>query len=118
MLGVRVPPHPRADVAPDADGKVGPDKKGLSVAPGLVAMPQGLVPERLREKRPGARGSNRLRVFRAGEGSFQRARVADALEMVPTSPKHGVLQPIQPARLDDYQRELAATQQMWRVDEA
>jgi hypothetical protein len=117
MLGVRVPPHPRADVTPDADGNVGPDKKGLSVAPGIAAMPQGLVPERLREKRPGARGSNSLRVFRLGEGPFQHAPVNDALELVPTSPKHGILQPIQPKHLHDYQRDLAVTQPMWRVDE-
>jgi len=117
MLGVRVPPHPRADVTPDADGNVEPNKKGLSVAPGLAAMPPGLVPERLRDKRPGARGSNRLHVFRLGERDFLRAPVGDALELAPTSLKHGVLQPIRKTPLTDYHRDLAATQQQWSVDE-
>ena len=116
MLGARVPPHPRADVHPDADGNVGPRGEGLSVAPSLAALPQGLVPERLRDKRPGARGSNSLRVFRLGDGSFSRSAVGDSLELAPTSSKHGVLQPKRPMTLGDYQGHLAATKTRW-VDE-
>lgn len=117
MLGARVPPHPRADVHPDADGNIGPTGEGLSVAPSLAALPQGLVPERLRDKRPGARGSNSLRVFRAGEGSFCRAPVGDSLELLPTSTKHGVIQPNRRMPLEDYQQHLTATKTQWIVDE-
>jgi hypothetical protein len=117
MLGARVPPHPRADVLPDSSGNVGPVGKGLSVAPSLAALPQPLVPKRLRDKRLGARGSNTLRVFRLGEGSFVRAPVGSSLELLPTSPKHGVIQPVKAAPLADYQNHLAATQALWEVDE-
>lgn len=117
MLGARVPPHPRADVLPDPDGNVGPIGKGLSVAPSLRVLPQVLVPERLRNKRPGARGSNNLRVFRLGEGTFVRAPVGDSLELLPTSPEHGVIQPVRTTPLSEYQKHLATTQTLWTVDE-
>src|SRR5438552_1280881 len=64
MLGVRLPPDNPADVHPDADGNVLPVQEGLSVAPDLKALPLSLVPERLRSRRPGARGSNDMRLFR------------------------------------------------------
>lgn len=118
MLSARVPPHPRADVHPDPGGNVGPVGEGLSVSPNLTALPASLVPERLRDKRPGARGTNALRVFRLGNRSFVRASLGSALELLPTSSKHGVLQPIQPTPIQDYQKELAATQALWVVDEA
>ena len=110
MLGVRLSPHPRADVHPDPNGNVGPVGEGLSVAPNLTALPPSLVPERLRDKRPGARGTNALCVFRAGNGNFVRASLGGALELLPTSSKHGVVQPIRPTPIKDYENELAATQ--------
>ncbi len=118
MLGARVPPHPRADIHPDASGNVVPIGGGLSVAPYLGALPPSLVPERLRDKRPGARGTNTLRVFRLGNGSFVRAALGSALELLPTSSKHGVLQPLGPTPIQDYQKELAATRGHWLVDES
>ncbi|NUQ76979.1 MAG: hypothetical protein HUU21_25880 [Polyangiaceae bacterium] len=116
-LGVRVPPHPRADVHPDSSGNVGPIGEGLSVAPSLRKLPQVLVPERLRDKRPGARGSNTLQVFCLGEGAFVRAPVGDSLELFPTSSSHGVIQPIRTTPVEEYQQHLAATQTLWTVDE-
>lgn len=110
MLGARVPPHLRADVHPDPGGNVGSAGEGISVSPSLTALPASLVPERLRDKRPGARGINTLRVFRLGNGAFLRAPLGSALELLPTSPKHGVVQPIRPTPIEDYQQELAATQ--------
>lgn len=118
MLGVRLPPHPRADVHPEADGTVKPGNKGMSVAPSLAALPQALVPERLRGIRPGARGSDRLKVFRLEAAALQNAGVSDALELVPTSSKHGVVQPSRPMLVIEYQGHLAATQTFWAVDEA
>jgi hypothetical protein len=118
MLGPRVPPHPRADVHPDPGGNVGPIGEGISVAPNLTALPASLVPERLRDRRPGARGSNELRVFRAGSESFVRAPLGTALELFPNKPKHGVVQPMQPMPIKDYEQALAATQDHWVVDES
>lgn len=117
MLGARVPPHPRADVHPDPSGSVGPVGEGLSVAPGLATLPLPLVPQRLRDKRPGARGRNTLQVFSLGEKGFSRAAVGSSLELMPTSSKHGVVQPIGPMPIGEYQEQLAATQAFWRVDE-
>src|SRR5271170_8094039 len=56
MLGARLPPDVPADVHPDAEGNVARGGEGLSVAPNLKALPLRLVPERLRDRRPGARG--------------------------------------------------------------
>ena len=117
MLRARVPPHPRADIHPDMSGAVASVGEGISVAPGLKELPQVLVPARLREKRPGARGSNALVVFRFGHGPFARCPVGSALELVPTSSQHGVVQPVRPTPIDDYQSDLAATQTLWEVDE-
>ena len=117
MLGPRVPPHPRADVHPDPSGAVGPIGEGLSVAPSLAVLPQVLVPKRLRDKRPGACGKNALQVFRLGEKSFARGTVGDALELVPTSSDHGIVQPIRAMPLAEYQEHIAATQALWQVDE-
>lgn len=113
MLGARVPPHQRADVRLDPDGSVGPGSGGISVAPRITALPQGLVPERLRALRPGARGSNTLRVFRLGEARFGDTPVGDSLRLLPTTPKHGVLEARQSMPLNTYQQELAATQKLW-----
>jgi hypothetical protein len=117
MLRARLPPDPRADVHPDASGHVGPTKEGLSVCPSLRLLPPSLVPERLREQRPGARGENALRVFCLGNESFVRAPIGTSLELLPTSSKHGVVQPVRSMPVQDYQQALAATQTLWVVDE-
>ena len=117
MLGACVPPSVPTDVHPDGEGKVGPCSEGLSVAPRLTALPPSRVPERLGHLRHGARGNNTHRVFRIGEANFERAPLGDSLELMPTSSKHGVIQPLQRMSIGDYQRELAATQRLWVVDE-
>ena len=101
-----------------ADGTVKPSNRGMSVAPSLAALPQALVPERLRGIRPGARGSDRLKVFRLETVALQSAGISDFLELVPTSSKHGVVQPSRPMLVIEYQGHLAATRPFWTVDEA
>lgn len=113
MLGVRLPPDNPADVHPDAAGNVAPTKEGLSVAPNLKALPLRLVPERLRGRRLGARGSDDLRLFRLGGGPFQRSSIATGLELEPTSKTHGVVRPSTPMPVGDYQERLAATKPRW-----
>jgi hypothetical protein len=116
MLGVRVPPDAPADVRPDAEGNVACGAEGLSVAPSLKALPPRLVPERLRSSRPGARGTDDLRLFRLGEGPFQPSDIADELELQPTSNTHGVVRPRAPMHVTRYQERVAATKPRW-IDE-
>jgi hypothetical protein len=113
MLGVTLPPADRADVHPDPAGMVVPGNEGLSVAPDLKSLPLGLVPERLRSKRQGARGPDELRLFRLGEGLFQRSDIAQELELQPTSRKHGVVRPRAAMHVDQYQARLADTKPRW-----
>jgi hypothetical protein len=113
MLGVIVP----TDIHPDAEGWVTPNGTGLSVGPSLTQLPPGRVPERLRDKRRGARGNNSLLVFRIEMTSFRQAPVGDRLELKPTSKKHGVVQPSRRTLINDYQEDLANTQRLWTVDE-
>jgi hypothetical protein len=116
MLGARLPPDNRADVQPDAEGNVARGGEGLSVAPNLKALPPFLVPKRLRDLRPGALGSNDLRLFRLGEGPFEPSNIAEDLELQPTSKTHGVVRPRAPMQVDHYQARLAATKPRW-IDE-
>lgn len=113
MLGVVV----SVDIHPDEAGRIEPSGEGLSVAPSLKMLPPGRIPERLRDKRPGARGRNELRVFRVGTMGFHQAHLGDRLELKPTSKRHGVVQPRHQTHIDDYQRDLASTQSSWTVDE-
>lgn len=53
-LGVR----PGIDIDLDVQGNVEVNGKGMSVAPTLRSMPLLRIPKRLRDKVPGARGSN------------------------------------------------------------
>ena len=116
MLGARLPPDSPADVQPDAEGNVARGGEGLSVAPSLKALPLRLVPERLRDRRPGARGSDDLRLFRLGEAPFQPSNIAEELELQPTSKTHGVVRPRAPMHVHHYQARLAATKPRW-IDE-
>ena len=109
MLGASLPPTIPADISPSSDGMVGPGDSGMSVAPSLRALPPGLVPERLRDLRPGARGRNDARLFRLGDGPFRSAPINADLEQLPTSKKHGVVRPARDLHIDDFQAALAFT---------
>lgn len=118
-LGVRVaPPGERADVHPDADGKVAPGE-GMSVAPHWKRLPPGLIPERLKEIAPKARGENALKCFRHGQGTFIHGPVAAGLVFAVDQKKktHGIVEPEQRIAVASFQDALAATQSDWQVDE-
>jgi hypothetical protein len=112
-LGVRVP----ADIAPDPANAVHPGTGGMSVVPKLTDLPAELVPRRLHNLLPRARGSNSLRIWAHGEGSFVAALVAQGLVRAPDRPGHGTLQPDQSMPLDDYEKALAATRDNWIINE-
>jgi hypothetical protein len=117
MLGVRVPPHPRADVKPDQNGMVQTGMGGMSVSPGWRDLPPFLIPSRLGKLAPGARGSNKLTCFRFGEGSFGNAPVTQSLTLVVNRPTHGTVQPSRSMPITEFQKQLADTQAAWVIDE-
>jgi hypothetical protein len=123
MLGVRVAPHPRADIAVNADGTVSPATgKGMSVAPSLEALAKKpfLVSRRLRGRFPAARGIDDLVTWKLGEGAFEAGAVAPGLTLCPDgrpNPEHGVVEPDSRMPVEDYQQALAATRESWQDGE-
>ncbi len=79
------------------------------------------IPRRLRDKVPGAAGSNSTACFKLGSGAFQRTPVTDALELIPDSGEepvtHGVVVPIEIVPLTQYQADLENTREDWEIDE-
>jgi hypothetical protein len=114
-LGARVP----TDIAPDTQGMVRPATGGISVSPSLHTLPAHLVPARLGDRRPDARGKDSLAVWSMGSGSFAAGQVAPDLGLRIDRHKatHGFVEPIQPTKLADYQESLARTKNDWSIDE-
>ncbi len=118
-LGVRVEPvNAVADIEVDHDGKVILNQKGMSVAPAWRDLPIFLIPKRLRDKVPSARGSKELYCFTHGTGPFTDAPVADGLDLVIDTSTHGVVVPRVAVSVSQYQLDLANTRDHWVVDEA
>jgi hypothetical protein len=118
MLGVRIPPHKRPDIFPDADGNVSLGVHGMSVAPTWRDLPPFLIPKRLEHLAPDARGRDELICFRYGDGDFIQSPVTEELFLKPNSPTHGTVQPAYLMSSVDFQASLAATRDDWKVDEA
>ncbi|WP_425614603.1 hypothetical protein NA78x_004476 [Anatilimnocola sp. NA78] len=117
MLGVRVPPDPNPDIHPDDSGNVQPGNGGMSVAPTWRDLPHFLVPKRLKELAPKARGRNELACFRFGEGSFAASDVTEWLVLRPDSSIHATVQPGNSMLLADYQNAIGDTREGWNKDE-
>lgn len=114
-LGVRVPPTEPADVRPDANGIVSPGR-GMSVFSHWNKLPPALIPEHVH---PRGRGPTGLRCFRMGSGPFESCAMNSTLELrVGRKRKHGEIGPIQPVTIENFQADLAATQNQWQIDEA
>lgn len=121
QLGVRVHPVPadeKADVHPDAEGMVAPGE-GMSVAPHWKKLPPSLIPERLKQIAPKARGEDSLKCFRHGQGTFSNGPVGAGLAFAIDKKKktHGLVEPEQPIAVASFQDALAATRSDWQVDE-
>ena len=117
MLGVRVP----VDIYPDENGLVHPGTGGMSVAPSAADLPPHRIPRRLRGQ-PGmasAVGSDALRIWRLGDGSFEPSKVQEKLQLRidGRGGRHGLIEPDAIMHLSDYSVALAATQPAWRMDE-
>jgi hypothetical protein len=124
MLGVRSPAEVsagvRPDVSPDAAGNVRPGTGGMSVSPSLRELPDHRVPKRLRlQGVANARGPNELRVWAMGQGQFVGGRVSAnlLLRIDPRDKTHGFVEPDIMMQLHEYRQALAATRDLWEVDE-
>jgi hypothetical protein len=116
-LGVRgLPVNGIVDVDRDENDRIILNGKGMSVSPSWRDLPYFLIPRRLKEKFPGARGAPDLFCFRMGEGAFQDGFVAEGLDLKTDSPKHGNVVPAQLVPLDQYQADLANTRASWALD--
>jgi hypothetical protein len=122
-LGVRTGTVSRPDIAVSADGTVEPRGQGMSVVLAWRFLPPHRIPARLyrQGKCRDARGKDELVCWRMGDGPFVRGPVSDGLQLCPDSgadPKHGVIEPSHEMPLGDYRAKLAATRDLWVVDEA
>lgn len=110
MLGVRVAPDPRPDIAADANGNVHPHSGGMSVAPHWRELPSFLIPKRLKSLVPDACGSNKLVCWTTGQGEFVEGNLNNDLRLRP-DPKdplsHGFVEPAREMKIDDLQLALA-----------
>jgi len=53
-----------------------------------------------------------------GEGSFESGVVAEGLDLRPDRPGHALVEPSRVMSEDDFQAKLAATRELWSIDEA
>ncbi len=117
-LGVRgVPVNQVSDIDLDQDGNVIRNGKGMSVAPSWRDLPIFLIPKRLRDRVPGARGSEALYCFTFGDGPFASGLIAEGLDLMVDVPRHGLVVPRVSVSLKQYQSDLAKTRDHWIVDE-
>jgi hypothetical protein len=117
-LGVRIEPvNDVVDVELDAQGNVRLNGKGMSVAPSWRVLPPFLIPKRLRDKCPEARGSSQLFCFSLGEGLFENGPIASGLNLYKDSEIHGNIVPAQRVSAAQFQAALAMTRSSWQIDE-
>lgn len=114
MLGVR-PVDIQADN--NVDSTVHPRTGGMSVNICLCMMKDFLIPARIGR---GGRAKDDRFIWRTGEGRFARSKVADRLMLGPdrdSTSGHGCVEPDRSMPLAEYEIALAATQDMWEIDE-
>lgn len=120
-LGVRLPdatqPDLAVDIAPDVQGEVHPNGKGMSVSPSFQTLPFERLPKKFRKLRPGARGSDSDRIWKHGTGPFAPRPVTHELALHPDRNDHGVVQPAQAMKMERYEQALATTAPDWVIDE-
>lgn len=81
-------------------------------------MPAHLVPKRLINLVPGARGKNEHSVWSMGSGTFVDDAITNELFLRLDNERHGLVEPGIVMSLMDYQKALASTQNDWSEDES
>ncbi len=120
-LGVRP-----SDMVDNPPNEAHPAKGGMSVQPSLEVLSQEylrFVPKRLRQVNPrlfgGALGGSGF-IWTMGRGPFVDEAVSDNLRLRCDQGNlvtHGVVEPEQVMSRDDFQSALAATRNLWVVEE-
>ena len=96
-LGIR-----ERDLRPDREGNAQPGHGGMSVVSPIDELrrrvarrrfPPTMIPNRLHRLVPGAAGPNALRVFRIGDGRFERGALTERVALEPDIEDHGTIQP-------------------------
>jgi hypothetical protein len=117
-LGVRIGGGTNTDIPVSSNGDVTPNTGGMSVAPSWRDLPLHRIPHRLRTVVHSAAGNDKDACWRMGEGPFVEASVADGLMLRPDRKAHGNVEPIESMSLVRYRGLIAATREMWEVDES
>lgn len=121
-LGVTVYPHAAPDVTPDETRCIKPGAGGMSVFAAIKQLPGRLIPARLRELYPEdfqkAVGGDDLTIwciniehFRSGANDLMLRWTAEE------NPRHGSVEPSLIMRVDDMQKSLCSTADLWEVCE-
>lgn len=122
-LGVREPggPSPQPDVDLDETGCVKLNQKGMSVFRSLNDLRDlvpHLVPRHLKRHHRGAAARDGARIFSIGDGGYCSGTIANRLALVADSEDmHGSIVPDALMPLAEFQAALAATREMWAIDE-
>lgn len=117
-LGVRVEGY-NADIVIGDGGIVSPGMAGMSVSSAWQELPPHRIPSRLRPICAKAKGSNDYYCWRLGSGEFARGTVATdlMLEIDPDDATHGLVGPETKMSVASYMDALAATRDLWVIDE-
>ena len=96
----------------------------MSVVPSVDKFKSFRLPRRYSRYNRSASGKEAHFVWRMGEGPFILAPVAAGLQLRPDRPdpkrgdiEHGVIEPSQRMRLEDYEQSLVATRDEWSIEE-
>ena len=116
-LGVKPGDDIHDDIPVDENGDVRPGTGGMSVAPAWRDLPAYRIPRRLQPKCRKATGNNNYACWRMGEGPFSDGNLAEGLNLVIDSAWHGIVKPADVMSLERFQALLAATQDLWVIDE-
>jgi len=116
-LGVRIGGGTNTDIPVDSNGNVAPNTGGMSVAPRWQDLPLHRIPRRLRNIVPSAVGNDKDACWRMGDGPFVEDAVADGLMLRPDRTAHGNVEPSETMSLVRYRGFIAATREVWEVDE-
>lgn len=110
------------DLKPDEEGQAHPGRGGLSVVSCIDGLrrrvakgkfPPTLVPERLHKRVPGAVGPTTLRVFRIGDGKFERGVLTERVTLEVDVDDHGTVQPCSIMHITAFKAAIISTRPMW-----